>query len=315
MKYELILLVMIFLMIVPLMAITDEAGTSGFAFLKMKYSARAAALANAYTGMTNEVDGVFYNPAGLAEIKSPRASVTYMSYIMDVHCGAAVYSFLRNNAVLSVFTKGLSASEERTLEGEYGNYAGTDGTFGVNSFIGGLSIARKVLDNLDVAINAKYLHETLDKQSASAIAFDLGILHQTTHENVKVGIVLKNFGKQLSYYTEEEYEEKLPRTVNVGFNYHPDEKLYVLVDAYKPLDNEFSARIGVEYQVHPIFSLRTGYKSNASDWKARGDNEWLSGFSFGLGLELTRYKMKLDYGLISYGDLGYVNLFTLGYGF
>ena len=62
-----------------------------------------------------------------------------------------------------------------------------------------------------------------------------------------------------------------------------------------------------------MLALRGGYKSNAKDWRAGGDNETFAGISFGFGIFWQKY--TVDYAIISYGDLGYVNQVSLKYSF
>ncbi len=307
-------LIMIILLPVILFAQNENAGTSGFTFLKVNYSARAAAMGNAYTGLSNDADAVFFNPAGLVQIDSPQASITYMSYLDGINCGSAAYVYpVDDKTSFAVFAKGLSATEDRTIADEMGQYAGIDGTFGMSDFIFGISVARYLIDMLDVGINAKFIQESLDDNSASAVVLDAGIMHQSTNENLKIGIALRNIGKQLTYHTDDEYEEVMPTTLTVGFNYHPQEKFYATADIYKPLDNDIFGRFGLEYQVHSMLALRAGYKTNASDWATGGENDFLSGISFGTGFDLNKYNLKMDYAIVSYGDLGFVNQISVKY--
>ena len=309
-----LILITILLFSVLLIAENENAGTSGFTFLKVNYSARASAMGNAYTGLSNDADAVFFNPAGLVQVNSPQASLTYMSYLDGINCGSAVYVYPTNEKTsLAVFAKGLSATEDRTIADEMGQYEETSGTFGMSDFIFGISAARYLLDILDVGINVKFIQESLDDKSASAVVFDAGIMHQSTNEHIKVGIAIRNIGKQLTYYTNNEYEEVMPTTLTVGFNYHPNEKFYTTVDIYKPLDNEIFGKIGIEYKIHPMLALRTGYKTNASDWATGGENDFLSGMSFGTGFDLNKYNLIMDYAIVSYGDLGFVNQISVKY--
>jgi long-subunit fatty acid transport protein len=296
-----------------LMGIDENAGTTGLTFFKVNYSARAAAMGNAYTGLSNDASAVFFNPAGLVQLNRMEATVTYMSYLDGINCASMAYAYpLNEKTTFAVFSKGLSATEDKTLVDEYGQYGGMDGSFGFTDIIFGVSAARYVMEVLDFGINVKYLRESIDGHSATAIAFDFGLMHQTTNKNLKVGIALRNFGQQLTYYTDEEYEEDLPTTATVGFSLHPKENLYVNVDIYRPLNYDYSGRIGVEYKPISLLALRTGYKTNAEDWKG-GNDDALSGMSFGLGFDLSEHKIKLDYAIVSYGDLGYVNQITLNY--
>jgi len=311
-----LILIMIILLPVFLVAENENAGTSSFTFLKVNYSARAAAMGNAYTGLANDADAVFFNPAGLVQIDSPQVSITYMSYLNGINCGSAVCAYPMNDKTsFAVFAKGLSATEDRTIADEMGQYAGIDGTFGMSDFIFGISAAKYIFDMLDVGINAKFIQESLDDNSASAVVLDAGIMHQSTNENLKIGIAVRNIGKQLTYYTNNEYKEIMPTTLTVGFNYHPKEKLYATVDIYKPLDNDIFGRVGLEYQVHQLLALRAGYKTNASDWATGGENDFLSGISFGTGFDLSKYNLIMDYAIVSYGDLGFVNQISIKYVF
>jgi len=237
-----------------------------------------------------------------------------MSYLDGVDCGSAVYTYSLNNEItFAAFTKGLTAKEKRTLATSQNEFDGFAGTFGVSDFIFGISASKFLAKNLDVGLSVKFLQESLDDNTASAIAFDFGIMHQTTNENLKLGIAIRNIGTQLSYYTDNEYKENLPTTASAGFSYHPNKKLFITLDIYKPLNMDYKGRLGCEYFIHPLLALRAGYKSNARDWAAGGDNDLLSGISTGLGFDLKKYKIGLDYAVVSYGDLGFANLFTINY--
>ncbi|MFO7896728.1 MAG: PorV/PorQ family protein [Candidatus Cloacimonadales bacterium] len=297
-----------------LWAENDLAGTTGFAFLKINYSARAAALGNAYTALADNAEAVFFNPAGLQAISSPQATVSYMSYFDGIQAGALSYAKAYNQQIkLAAFMQYMSGSETRTLSDQNGEYLGENGTFGFSNTVLGLGGSYYINPLLTVGANLKFLMDILDENSASAVAVDLAILHQTTNENLKLGVALKNFGTQISSYTESDYTEDLPNTICVGFSYHPAEKFYANLDVNKPLAGDYAAQIGVEYQIHDLLALRSGYKSKAEDWQAGGDMEIFSGLSFGLGFTWKQY--LFDYAVVSYGDLGFINNLTLTYNF
>jgi hypothetical protein len=86
-----------------------------------------------------------------------------------------------------------------------------------------------------------------------------------------------------------------------------------LMDISKPAGANLNARFGLEYALHPMLCLRTGYNTNSADWKTGGDWDWASGLTFGTGFNWKNY--KLDYGIASYGNLGFVNQLTLNYSF
>jgi len=293
----------------------ENLGTTGFSFLKVNYSARAAAMANAFTGISDDAGAVFFNPAGIAQIKNRELTSTYMNYFVGLQCGSAVFVFPRSEVrTLAVFSQFLTATETRQLADENtGEYLGPDGEFGVSDIILGITDSREITEVLNLGVNVKYIRESIDGNAASAVALDIGILHQTTNDDLKLGVTVKNIGRQLTYYSEDKYKEKLPQTVVVGFGYHPDNRFYAAFDAYKPFAGDFSFRLGLEYAVHELLKLRAGYNSRAGDWKAGGDLENLAGISMGMGINWQRY--NLDYAINSFGDLGFVNQVTLAVGF
>jgi hypothetical protein len=296
------------------MAIHDDAGTTGFTFLKMSYYAKAAAMANAFTAGYDDANVVFYNPAGLAKLSGKKISSTYMNYFDGINCGAFSFAFPYKNGVqLGVFAQFLSAVEDRTLIDETGNYIGKDGTFGFSNMVFGFSAGKTLNHALDSGVSIKFIQESLDSYSASAIALDVSLLHQTANENLKVGAVLKNFGFQLSHFTDKKNKENLPTTFIAGFRYLWSEQLTAVLDLVKPLKHDFYAGIGLEYQMYERFALRSGYKTNSDSWRMGGKADFLSGFSFGFGINWN--KIVLDYAFVSYGDLGLVNQVSLGYQF
>jgi len=310
---KIIILVMLTFTI-SVFAVSENAGTKGFQFLKFCFSARAIGMGNAYTALSDDASAVFYNPAGLIQVKSKEISTTYMSYFEGIQTGSLVFVFPKNNKrTLAFFAQYLTASETRELQDENGNYLASAGTFGMSDLIVGISDSRLIRKNLFLGFNIKYVRESLDESAASAVAFDISILHQTAHKNLKIGVALKNIGRQLTYFSGSKYKEGLPTTFDIGFRFHPHRKLFFVLDLLKPLDSDFAGNIGVEYRIHKMFALRTGYKSNAADWRVGGNYDVFSGMSFGVGFNWKKY--NIDYAVVSYGDLGLVNQISLKYKF
>ncbi len=312
MKFRITLIFLV--LTLGLFAENDLIGTTGFSFLKVNYSARINAMGGAYTALSNNSDAVFSNPAGLNEILNREFNVSYMNYFDGIQTGAISFATQKNKLMhIGGFIKYMSGSETRTLVDENGDFLGEDGTFGFSNTVFGMSGSYYVNAMLSVGANAKFLFDNLDENSSSAIAFDFGLLHQSTNENLKIGLTMRNIGKQLTKYTKTSGKDDLPKVLTLGFSYHPKDELYVNFDIRKPVEGDYSGLIGTEYQIHPLLVLRAGYKTNASDWKAGGDNEFLSGISSGLGFRWKKY--LIDYALVSYGDLGIINNISIRYSF
>ncbi len=326
MNKNLILIVGLILVVLPIWAIGDDAGTSGFNSLKIIYSARANAMAGAFTSRDDDIDVIFFNPANLGgyEVKREVTS-TYMNYFDGYNGGALAYQYQRSNKANVAFFGQFLASDDitRTIEGANGGYI-ESGTFSNSDLIAGATYSYYFNEQLNIGITSKFIQETIDDKSASALAFDLGILHRPVNEKIRVGAVIRNLGTQMTYFTDSEYSEGLPLVYAGGISYKTDLQsrnneaefiptMLIALDLSIAKGSDLVGSIGSEFQVHDQFFLRAGYKTNSGDYKNGGDSEIFSGFSTGVGF--VRNKLKIDYALNSYGDLGFINQVTLKYQF
>src|SRR5512147_3087390 len=63
-----------------------------YAFLKTETGARAAALAGSFVSVTNDPNGIFYNPASLFTVDGKRGSVGFFKHLLDINGGHIAYS-------------------------------------------------------------------------------------------------------------------------------------------------------------------------------------------------------------------------------
>ncbi len=313
MKNAILTFVMI-LLFSSLFSVHDDAGTNGFNFYKINFATRSSAMGNALTGAADDADAVFFNIAGISQIEKEVVSTAYCNYLMSDHGGTIVYVRpVKEKITAAIFSQFLTIGDiDKTTEDENGVYTGTHGTFGSSDILVGFGLGFKVSDAIRIGFSGKFLNETIDDKSASAIALDLGLLHQTTNENIKIGIAVKNLGKQLTYFTESEYDEGLPTTITAGVSIKAREFLLLNADINKPENSDIYLNIGLEGNYRNRLMLRAGYDSRASDWETGGDGV-LSGFSTGFGVNWKKY--RFDYSFVSQGDLGVRNQIGIVYYF
>jgi hypothetical protein len=296
-----------------LLAIHDDAGTRGFAFMKVNYSARAMGLGNAFTAVTDDPDVVFFNPAGLAKTTPNSLRTNYMNYIDGLQGGSI--SFIRsleNGWMIAPFTQFMfSGGIARTTVDHSGEYTGTFGTFSTANIIAGMGFARTLHDVLDLGFNLKYIYERLDSYSATAVALDLGLIHQTNNENLVIGVSLRNIGHQLSYFIDNDYPigEQFPLKLTVGAALSFSRGV-LNVDVVRPIDNDFYGRIGFEFYTNPHLTIRTGVDTRMNDYRGNDTFSFASGISLGFGLTFSDY--FIDYAVSSMGGLGFVNQLSVG---
>ena len=295
-------------------AASENAGTTGFTFARLSFSPRASAMGSAYAGISNDAEAVFFNPAGLYQLQDTQFNAVYMNYLDGINCGSLIYAKpIDDHSAYAIYTRFLSTTETKTLSDEQGNYLGTDGTFGYSDLETGGSFSYHITKSLNLGTTAKMLFESIDGNTASMFALDLGIYHITENENLHIGISLRNLGFQLSSFTSTDYEENLPSLIDLGMGFQINPKILLAADFYKPFKNDYYTRFGVEITPLDKLKIRAGYKSDATDWKTGGSGEALAGITGGFGINWDRY--EFNYAFLSYGDLGIVNQFGINYKF
>jgi hypothetical protein len=307
MKKQIIIVFIMLCFAQSLFGIHEDAGTKAFQFLKVPIGPRGIAMGGAYQGLSDDELAPFWNPAGLPQTNDMRLSVTYLNYFVGYHGGGASFLLpLDEKATLGIFSKFAGAGDFVKTDRE-GNEIGEFGSYDV---LLGISYGIVQSEILNWGINVKIISETIDDYSSQAIAGDVGILHQTPNPNLKIGVVAKNLGQQISKFDKE--AEELPIFFALGFAYSFD-KGVVTADINKPIDGDFYATFGVEGDVGANFKLRGGYRTNAGDWNVGSDIDFISGITAGVGFAWEKY--HFDYAINSYGELGFIHQLAVRYMF
>lgn len=301
--------------LLPLLAVNDEAGTTGFASLKNVYSARAIAMGQALTGETGNPDGLHFNPASIIKIDGNEVGTTYTNSFVGSQGGQVQYLWPKDRFTAWGFAlKYMNMGRmERTEVDQNGDLVSTGETFGANNIVASASLAKYISDAVDLGGTLKVIYDQIDSSSSTAAMLDLGLIHHPASEKLKVGISLRNIGLQITRYTGSDYKEKLPFTFAAGMTYDFNPGLMASLDIVKATGEDIVAKAGVEYGLTPAFDLRGGFRTNAGDGYNGGTFAFLSGLSLGVGWNWNNY--RVDYGVSSYGDLGWINQISLSYEF
>lgn len=305
------LLMLVLFLVQPLFAIHNDAGTSVFNFLKIPIGPRGSAMANAFYGLSNDELAPFWNPAGLPQVKNKKLGITYLNYFAGFNGGAASFVLpISDKSTIAIFSKfaGIGNIPKTGIDDD--NELIPLGTFGSSDVLLGFSYAKVLSEILNWGINIKFISETIDEYSSQAIAGDISILHQTTNPRLKLGVVAKNLGKQISQFDSE--KEDLPIYFAAGFAYYLNNG-FLTLDINKPMDNDFYGTIGYETNLRSNLKLRCGYRTNATDWHVGSNIDFLSGISAGFGFKWKEY--NFDYAINSFGELGFIHQLSVGYNF
>jgi hypothetical protein len=296
-----------------------KAGLTGAAFLKVGVGARAVALGGAVTGLSEDVNQMFYNPAGIAlKDEKLQASFSYNKWIADIgHNSAAVSYNWEGVGTIGVgfITFGLSdipadrdIPNDPSIKGSQIDF-NTSSTYNYRDIAYQLTFSRYVIDQLSLGITIKGISETIDDVTASAVAFDFGSVYHIGVLGWTIGARFNNLGSDLKFYT---IASPLPMQFTIGTTIMPVQtdqtSIMVALDATKPQDGDLYLFTGAEATFMNLFSVRAGYKLNYSGTneaipstsaKARAGNinTTIEGISAGAGLKTTLagYTVGIDY--------------------
>ena len=103
----------------------EGAGTTGAQVLQFALGGRAGALSGAYTAATGDADVLFYNPAGVADLRAA-AALSYQRHVEDITLGTAAGALRTGPVVLGLAAAFLDAGVMQVQEPdpEYGGQRG-----------------------------------------------------------------------------------------------------------------------------------------------------------------------------------------------
>jgi hypothetical protein len=301
-KISLVLLVAFLLKPPALAAISSQAGTTSLNFLKVGVGARPAAMAGAFSALSDDASACFWNPAGLVDARPLELFFMHHRFIADMSQSAAGFVFdisrVRLGASMNYFDMG-------ELERRGGNSILPEGVFSPFDLSLGLSAAYQVKENLSAGMTARFVHEDLDSETAHAVLFDIGIKSRTMIPGLTAALTVRNLGTQLKYGSKG-YDA--PRLVSVGAAYSHSlpwahSALALSAEIISPRDNDTRFAIGTEYSYKDFLFGRMGYCSGL-------DKESLS---YGMGINYLN--LRFDYAFVPFTDLGNSHRFSFIYGF
>jgi len=300
---------------------------TGFQFLSVISDARAAAMGDAMTSLQIGSSALFFNPAGMADIQGLfDVTGSTNKWIADITHTTFSAAFNPADGDYGVF--GLSAQivdygefERTIVTSDPLGYADL-GTFKLTALAVGLGYAKEITDRFSIGGQIKWIRQDLGESTIAIIAdgdtsaqtvsnnlsplvFDFGTQFKTGIESIVFGMSVRNFSKEVQY-ANEGFQAPLIFTLGISMNVMDlldelpfDQSLYVCLDASHYRDHPEQIKIGLDYKIMEMFSLRGGYSSSNDE----------NDFSFGLGI--TKYGFVFDYAYTPFGVFNNVQRFTV----
>ena len=306
-------------------------GQSSMTFLQIGVSPKAAALGDAYTAVSQGVESVFFNPAGLTEMNSQfQAFVSSTQWFADIKYLAGAIGY--NSGDYGAFALSFIVVDYGTIKGTSlvpaastgANYTLTGDVKNVGAYSFGLTYVKAVSTKFAIGGTVKYVGQQLGQltdangntsdNNANKLAFDMGVKYFPGIESLRLGMSIRNFSTFVQY---QNFESPLPLAFSVGLGMNlmdlinkdmaKEHQLVLSSEFVHPNDYTDRVNTGLEYTFMNLVSLRAGYETNHDILS------WSGGIGLGTSLAGTRIDVDYSYSHTKYFDG--VNRFALKVGF
>ena len=306
-------------------------GQSSMTFLQVGVSPKAAALGDAYTAMSQGVESVFFNPAGLTEMNTTyQAFVSSTQWFADIKYLAGAVGY--NSGDYGAFALSFIVVNYGSIKGTAlvpststgANYTLTGDVKNVGAYSFGLTYVKAVSTKFAIGGTVKYVGQQLGQltdangntsdNNANKFAFDMGVKYFPGIESLRLGMSIRNFSTFVQYQS---FESPLPLAFSVGLGMNlmdlinkdisKEHALVLSSEFVHPNDYTDRVNTGLEYTFMNLVSLRAGYETNHDILS------WSGGIGLGTSLGGTRIDVDYSYSHTKYFDG--VNRFALNVGF
>lgn len=258
-----------------------KVNSSGMQFLKIGTSARAAGMGDAFTAVANDINAIFFNGAGLTQIKRLGYSVNYTKWLANTSLYSVAAAWNTGSARGEVI--GFSAVVYKPEDMEETTILQPDGTgqnIRYSDTVAGLLYAIKFTDKFSFSAKFNYVQEKLYDRSTSTVTFDLGSFFHTGFKSLRVAMGLRNFGPDKAAHVTKYFMPLYYNMAVAGEIYGEKGKpFYITLDAESAFAVDYEQRyhFGAEAWVKDQLALRAGYKHNYD----------LEQFTVGVGVKQT----------------------------
>jgi len=299
----------------------DKVGTTAAPFLKIECGARPVAMGGSFVALANDALGVYYNPAGFAEVQNLLVSGGHTRWFADLtyNYASCVIPTRKFNVCLWGTFLSSGDMEITTIEEPEGTdqyYRYTDGLLSV-------SLSAFISEFLSVGVSGKYIQQSIFHESAATVAFDIGSIFRTPIKGARIGMCLVNYGGRMQlagsdlivqtdpwpdFRGNPDAEARLstesfplPMAFKLGLAWDLintegglfDNKIHrftIALDGIHPNDGKEKLQLGCEYGLYNTLFLRGGYKFNYDTQKYT--------VGAGINMQIGRRIISIDYAFV-----------------
>ncbi len=315
----------------------SKVGTTAAQFLGIGVGPRATSMGGAFVATGTDASAMYWNPGALSRIGHSQIMASHTDWLVetDLNWVGITLALDADNAIgISLTQLDLGEDDVTTVqrpEGTGERWTAQDVAFTV-------SYARNLTDRFSIGGSFKYISQHIWNESASSIAFDVGLLFTTPFDGLRLGMSLTNYGgdmqldgKDLTRRIDLDPDNsgnnetivanlktdawELPLFFRAGLSYDialgEALRATLAADAVRPNDNDEHVNFGGEFSFRETFFVRVGWKSVFMD-----DSE--EGFTAGAGLHYPLFgstAATIDYAYQEFGVFKNVQTITLSVDF
>lgn len=228
---------------------------------------RSSSMGGAYTGLADDGEAQFYNPAGIAQVKRAELTSMHTTLFGQSELPLDYFNFTQPLLPFSVVS------------------------FGFNRFGSGLyrekeiamTAARQITSRHSFGLTLKQLSSFISETpNRNAFGMDFGFMVKFEN-NFKAGLSIINLNNP-------KMNEVIPKTMKAGISFAPKENLTLCLDySRQSTEKKGTINLGEEFKLTRNFKMRAGYST------------YPSRFSAGFGFEFKN--IRLDYGFRNHDTL------------
>jgi len=313
----------------------SKTGTVAAPFLEIPVGARAVAMGGAFVSVVNDASALYWNAAGLVDIKKNEIIGIHSNWIAETSfdfAGLAIPLGTIGTLGLSFTSLSMDDMKVRTVD----KPEGTGEYFSAGDINIGISYAFRLTDRFAIGFTTKYIQQKIWHMTASAFALDAGTTFRTDLFNgLVIGASVSNFGTSMRLdgrdtrrfsavdETKMGANQSIPQNIEmeswdlpllfqfgVSSNAFKSEnyRWTVAVDALHPSDNYESLNVGSEIAYREFLFLRAGYSSLFLE---DGEGGLSLGVGFNTEMLFSEVVIKFDYAYRDMGRLENAQFFSI----
>jgi chemotaxis protein MotB len=280
---------------------SSQIGTTANNFLKILPPAKATSLGDAYVALGDDIDSIYYNPAGMGKSMLHEVSFTHISWFQSVSDDSvsALLPFSFGNVGLAVNYMNIGSMDKTDASG---NTLAQMSPYVMQAV---LNYSKEFAENFFIGGNLKlmdYAIDTTDSQNGAKIStmVDLGLIYDMSFlKGLSAGLSVKNVGPGTQYVSSS-FLQPFTAIGGLGFS---NQYFRIEADAEYVNDNDLNYYLGAGGTLFDTLSIRAGWKGGT-----------INQFTAGAGLEYNGF--IFDYAYVPFADdLGTTNRFTVSYKF